>query len=641
MNMSSKKIAIIPARSGSKRIPHKNIRDFCGKPMISYSIKAAIESKLFTEVMVSTDSKKIAEIAKFYGANVPFLRSDRTSDDYATTADVLMEVLMNYRKKGQIFEYVCCIYPTAPFTTADKLKKAMMLMESNQPVEVMPVVPFSYPPQRGFVIDEDKYMKYKYPEYIRSRSQDLEKQYQDAGQFYIYHTEKYLELNGQITGGIMPIIVSELEVQDIDSEEDWKIAELKYYLMERGKSMKKRIGAVIGAGRDSVYTIKKAKEKGVYVVALDGNPQAEGFLYANQAIEVDISDKEKVLRILDEIKPDFIIPVPIGRYLSTMGYINEKYNLPGVKYVPANLSTDKYLFHQKLSECGLRPVKLYLLNKDTDFSQIQIPFPAIIKPRFGSGSRDVFYIMNIEEMEHACKAIGERSEDFILEQAVIGTEYSVDGAVIDGELKITLLRKKIITPIPIRQPVSSFSVVKTEENQALFKRVQDHLQKVFTQLAYDCCLVNADLIINEENIFVIEAAPRPSGHNLHSIFVPLATGIDIAEEYINLLLGEKFSFIANNTKCIQIRFIDFEEMFVNKIPDIQQLNKSGKCNILEWKINIQPGDYMDKVINGHSIMNRGFFIVEGKDERDLLEQSNWVLSQFDVSKEVITSCHCF
>lgn len=232
--MKGEKIAIITARGGSKRIPKKNIKNFCGKPIIAYSIEAALESGIFAEVMVSTDSEEIAQIAKNYGAEVPFMRSERTAGDFATTSDVIMEVIEEYRKRGREFDYICCIYPTAPFATSETLKAAMKIMEEVNPVEVMPVVQFSYPPQRCLVIDENQNMRYKYEEYIQSRSQDLEKQYHDAGQFYIYNTEKYLRLNGNIMGGIRPIIVSEMQVQDIDNEEDWKIAELKYRLMREG-----------------------------------------------------------------------------------------------------------------------------------------------------------------------------------------------------------------------------------------------------------------------------------------------------------------------------------------------------------------------------------------------------------------------
>ena len=124
-------IAVITARGGSKRIPRKNIKDFLGKPIISYSIESALNSKLFDEVMVSTDDNEIAEVAKKYGANVPFMRSAKNSDDYASTADVLNEVLQEYAERGKNFEWMCCLYPTAPFVTADKLKKAFGYLEKN------------------------------------------------------------------------------------------------------------------------------------------------------------------------------------------------------------------------------------------------------------------------------------------------------------------------------------------------------------------------------------------------------------------------------------------------------------------------------------------------------------------------------
>lgn len=225
-------IAIITARGGSKRIPGKNIKLFCGKPIIAYSIEAAINSGIFSEVMVSTDSEEIAEIARSYGAAVPFMRSAETSDDYATTSDVIMEVIERYQEMGRSFTYICCIYPTAPFVTPQKLVQAQKVMEQERPIEVLPVVAFSYPPQRCYVMDERGYMCYKYPQYSRTRSQDLEKQYHDAGQFYMYYAPEYLKLEGEITEGVMPIVVSELEVQDIDNEDDWKIAELKYQLMK-------------------------------------------------------------------------------------------------------------------------------------------------------------------------------------------------------------------------------------------------------------------------------------------------------------------------------------------------------------------------------------------------------------------------
>lgn len=227
-------VAIITARGGSKRIPGKNIKVFLGKPILAYSIQAALDSQLFETVMVSTDSDEIAEVARKYGAEVPFMRSEKTSDDFATTADVLLEVLSEYEKRGRTFEKMACIYPTAPFVTAEKLQVAAKYLENGMAEMILPVVPFSYPPQRAYVI-RNEYLEVKWKENYSARSQDLEKFYHDAGQFYFYNVEAYKENNGQIMEGISPMVLDEMEVQDIDNETDWKLAEIKYKLMLEGK----------------------------------------------------------------------------------------------------------------------------------------------------------------------------------------------------------------------------------------------------------------------------------------------------------------------------------------------------------------------------------------------------------------------
>lgn len=228
-------IAIITARGGSKRIPHKNRKEFCGKPIIEYSIEAAKQAGIFDTVMVSTDDDKIAEIAKNAGAEVPFMRSAETSNDYATTADVLREVLEKYKERDIRYKNACCIYPTAPFVTGDKLRRAMDMLVNEKKDSVMPVVPFSFPPLRGMVVNDGK-LEYKWQEYAMKRSQDLEEIYHDCGQFYVFRVESFEKEKKLVTDNTAGMIVSELEVQDIDNETDWELAEMKYHLLkEKGR----------------------------------------------------------------------------------------------------------------------------------------------------------------------------------------------------------------------------------------------------------------------------------------------------------------------------------------------------------------------------------------------------------------------
>jgi N-acylneuraminate cytidylyltransferase len=223
-------LAIIPARGGSKRIPRKNIRDFLGKPIISYSINAALASGVFNEVMVSTDDEEIAQVSQQYGAHIPFYRSKYLSSDMATTASVLIEVLDEYEKRGEKFDRICCLYPCAPFITSKRLKEGMETLANTNADSVLPVVQFSYPPQRCLVIRDGSAMML-YQENHNIRSQDLEPYYHDAGQFYCINTFSLKKENRLFCKNTLPVILSEIEVQDIDTEEDWKMAEIKYKIL--------------------------------------------------------------------------------------------------------------------------------------------------------------------------------------------------------------------------------------------------------------------------------------------------------------------------------------------------------------------------------------------------------------------------
>lgn len=222
-----KNLCIIPARGGSKRIPRKNVKPFLGKPMLAYSIEAALKSGLFEEVMVSTDDEEIANVARQYGAKVPFMRSAETASDFATTADVLKEVINNYTKHGKEFDNFCCFYATAPLARSEDVVAAFERLQQSGFTCVYPVVQFSYPIWRCLDLAEDGTMKRHWPEYEFSRSQDLPKEYHDTGTFYWYKTKEWLVGDIKVGG----IEVSETTIQDIDTETDWKLAEMKYKLL--------------------------------------------------------------------------------------------------------------------------------------------------------------------------------------------------------------------------------------------------------------------------------------------------------------------------------------------------------------------------------------------------------------------------
>lgn len=225
-------ICIIPARGESKRLPKKNIKLFSGKPVIAYSIEAAINSGLFDEVMVSTDDAEISEIAIRFGAKIPFLRSNKTSDDYATTFDVIEEVISQYDSLHLNFDFICCIYPCSPLIAITKLKLAFQLLKNNNFDVVLPIVSFSFPVQRAVKIMSGNKVSPFYPEFNLKRSQDLEKSYHDAGQFYWMNTKKILENKKLLVDNTGYIILSEMECQDIDNELDWELTELKYQLLK-------------------------------------------------------------------------------------------------------------------------------------------------------------------------------------------------------------------------------------------------------------------------------------------------------------------------------------------------------------------------------------------------------------------------
>lgn len=225
-------IAIIPARGGSKRIPRKNIKEFHGKPMIAYSIEAALNSRCFDKVIVSTDDAEIANIAIKYGAEVPFMRPEHISDDYSTTLDVIKHAVEFTVLQGWGVKNVCCVYATAPFLIPEFIQRGFVELTSSNTDYAFSATSFPFPIQRALKLIGEQVVEMFHPEHLNTRSQDLEEAYHDAGQFYWGTAEAFIAKKDIFGAKSKVVLLPRKRVQDIDTPEDWDLAEALYRAIE-------------------------------------------------------------------------------------------------------------------------------------------------------------------------------------------------------------------------------------------------------------------------------------------------------------------------------------------------------------------------------------------------------------------------
>lgn len=367
--------------------------------------------------------------------------------------------------------------------------------------------------------------------------------------------------------------------------------------------------AVIGASAEALHAIEKAHQYGLEVIALDGNPEAAGLKAADRALIVDISDERAVISTLKEEKPDFVLTVPVGRYLTTIGAVNDALGLPGITRKMAVLCTDKLLFHEKLHQAGLRSCRCYAAEEGMELSEMS--FPVILKPRYGSGSRGIHMLSEKEQAAAALEAVS--GEDYVLEECVAGGEYGADGCITEQGFQLILLRKKENTPPPARQAVGYSSVLPGDEFR---DQAEQYLRKVTDCLGLKECLFHADIIRGEDGPFVIELSARPSGHNLHNLFTPLCTGVDMVEEYIKYRMAKPYCFVPAHTKSMVIHYFDMSGR-IRRVPDREEAERAAKVPVAAWDCRVKKNEVLVPVSDGHSLMGRGFFVLEGDDTAKL------------------------
>lgn len=382
------------------------------------------------------------------------------------------------------------------------------------------------------------------------------------------------------------------------------------------------VGVVVGASIEALHALQLARALGVYTIAIDGNPKAVGLPAADRSLVVDIRDPDAIVAALDGIVPDVVIPVPIGRYLISGAALNDRYDLPGVRETAAQLCTDKWAFHQRLHPLGLRRADCRLLHTPADRAAGRdFALPAILKPRMGSGSRGVVRVETPQARDAALAALPE-DEDYLIETAVSGQEYGLDGVVIQGRFTPVLLRKKLNTPPPHCQCVGYFS---QPAGTSRFAAAAETARRTAEALGIDNAIFHADLIEAEDGFFPIELSARPAGHDLHNLFTPLVTGVDTVENYLRFALGKPYSFQPLQYRGGLIRFFDFGGCTITAVPDENDL--MTRYPLAAYSCALRPGDRLDTVRDG-SVMHRGFFVLRGDDEAVLTAQADALLAEF-------------
>lgn len=384
--------------------------------------------------------------------------------------------------------------------------------------------------------------------------------------------------------------------------------------------MRDKYVLILGGTFESFFVIDAVKKHNLKVIVIDRDINAPAYKFADVKVVCDLLEYEKALSMIKALNLNIvaILPTPIGIALNCYGYLRDHLFNDSCFYEAIEICTDKYLFHEKLNQdnvslrCGSCKV-VHCIEEG-----LLCNFPAILKPRFGAGSRDVRYVVSYEDFVTTATQIDIKKEDFILEDFIEGPEYGADYAIVNGKLQPLILRKKIETLLPLRQAIGYICV--TDKN--LIEKCARKVEMAAKLLKIDNCLLNVDLIEDNNDIFIIEMAPRPSGHYISSNFIEFATKVNPIENLLKLQLNEDYSFTPCTPSPCMIFYLNFERDVI--APDMERI--MDKYGIAEYKINALTN--LKKVVDGRSIMGRGFIIVKASSENELLENRQKILNLF-------------
>ncbi len=443
--------------------------------------------------------------------------------------------------------------------------------------------------------------------------------------------------------------------------------------------------AIIGADAESVHAIKKAQALGHRVICVDKDPKAAGVLSADKVITLDISKEEEVIRALEPEKIDFCMTTPIGRHLVTIGAVNDALKLPGISRECAVLCTDKYAFHNRLRNVRLRTGYCYLADGVHPIDLTKVKYPCVFKPRFGSHGRSVHYISNegelvdlidkiwgekenttdskdsvsptgigekedssdisfsrkagefmasikmtMEEKRSAASGEDRADDEYILEEALPGIEYAVDGVVEGCNFVTVLIRRKVLTRPPARQAVVYMNLM-PGDNPRVEAQISEYMGRLCEVIGFRECLLHADICIQGRTVNVIEISASPAGRHVYDELIPMATGVDMAEQFIRYMAGDSHVFQPLNRKRILLGYFGMQNCFVHDVPDIDRIKNilPESVTLRKWECNIKMLDYLGRITDESSLLSRGCYLLEGVNDRILYETSDRIQDSFE------------
>lgn len=395
----------------------------------------------------------------------------------------------------------------------------------------------------------------------------------------------------------------------------------------------------IGCGKEQVEVIKRAQEKGYYVIGIDGNEKAEGFKYANEYEVIDISKKDEVIKYAKRKSINGVLQVPIGKLLTTIGATNDVLGLIGISEKAAMACTDKYITNNILRENNINCSKQILIKSEEKYKIKEllkdIKFPCVIKPRDGSGSNGVRVISSEIEVDEMVKEhlTDNKYGDTLIEEFLLGKEYGVDFIVQNNKGYLVLVREKSMTDIPFRQEIGYVCPAILPND--IYDEIYDIIFKAVKALKINNTLVHADIMIYKNKVYIIEISGRPSGLFLSTKVVPLATGIDFIGKGIDIITN-KFDFNIRNSnqdgnKFVVIKFWDLPEGIVKRIPSIDIFKDDI---VSEYVLNIKVEDKISKVKKGKNLIDRGYIIFKSDCLEKIKNKEEEIEREFVIQREI-------